>query len=445
MEVTKREDAVPIPPGLLWVVAVAAIAGVATGLVGGAFRWVLEQADALRASIVQWAHATPWGWIVPVLLTALAAAAAAAIVRLSPRSAGSGIQDVEAVVRGEVSPAPLGVIPGRFVGGALAIGGGLVLGREGPTVHMGAAIGTGTARALGRPTDEVRVAQTALAGAGLAVAFNAPIGGALFVFEEVTHRVSTRLTIATLVGVGLAVAFARIIIGDHPDFTVAAIATTPIHLLPLFAVFGVVVGLLGAAYASLTVGFVVLAQRMRRVPVTVRAAAVGAIVGAALLYDPLAVGGGDVVTQLALGGSAFALPVLLTYIAIRFLAGPLSYAAGTPGGLFAPLLALGALLGLAFHQSTAWLSPDLDADIALTLALVGMATLFAAVVRAPLTGIALIVEMTATTTVVIPMIIAAAMAVLTTTLLRSKPVYDSLREIFVKTEDGDAAPPSRGR
>lgn len=417
--------------GLLWIVAIAAVAGIGTGLVGGAFRWVLDQADTLRSTIVTWAHGTPGGWIVPVLLTAVAAAAAAAIVRLTPRSAGSGIQDVEAVVRGEVAPAPFSVIPARFVGGALAIGGGLVLGREGPTVHMGATIGTATARAVGRPDADVRVAQTALAGAGLAVAFNAPIGGALFVFEEVTHRVNTRLTLATLVGVGLAVAFARLIIGDRPDFAVAQLLVTPLHMLPLFAAFGIVVGALGALYSKLTVAFVLLAQRMRAIPVTVRAAVVGAAVGAALLYDPLTVGGGDVVTQLALQGSSFALPVLLTYVAIRFLAGPLSYAAGTPGGLFAPLLALGALLGLAFHQATAWLSPAIDADIALTLALVGMSTLFAAVVRAPLTGIALIVEMTATTSVVIPMIVAAAMAVLTTTLLRSTPIYDSLREIFV--------------
>lgn len=345
-------------------------------------------------------------------------------------------------MRGEVSPAPFSVIPARFLGGALAIGGGLVLGREGPTVHMGAALGTSTARMMRRGDDEIRIAQTALAGAGLAVAFNAPIGGALFVFEEVTHKVNTRLTIATLVSVGLAVAFARIFLGDHADFSVQQIAATPLSLLPLFAGFGVVIGLLGALYSSLTVGFVLLAQRLRRIPVTVRAGVVGAAVGAALMYDPLTVGGGDTVTQLALHGTAFAFPILLTYVVIRFLAGPLSYAAGTPGGLFAPLLALGALLGLAFHQATSWLSPAMTDDIALTLALVGMSTLFAAVVRAPLTGIALIVEMTATTSVVVPMIIAGATAMLTTTLLKSKPVYDSLREIFVKSTDGDGTPRS---
>lgn len=428
--------------GLIWVAVVAAIAGIATGLVGGAFRWVLERADALRSQIVGWSLETPGGWLVPILFTGLAAATAAAIVQLSPRAAGSGIQDVEAVVRGEVSPAPFSVIPARFLGGALAIGGGLVLGREGPTVHMGAALGTSTARMMRRGDDEIRIAQTALAGAGLAVAFNAPIGGALFVFEEVTHKVNTRLTIATLVSVGLAVAFARIFLGDHADFSVQQIAATPLSLLPLFAGFGVVIGLLGALYSSLTGGFVLLAQRLRRIPVTVRAGVVGAAVGAALMYDPLTVGGGDTVTQLALHGTAFAFPILLTYVVIRFLAGPLSYAAGTPGGLFAPLLALGALLGLAFHQATSWLSPAMTDDIALTLALVGMSTLFAAVVRAPLTGIALIVEMTATTSVVVPMIIAGATAMLTTTLLKSKPVYDSLREIFVKSTDGDGTPRS---
>ncbi|MDZ8201173.1 chloride channel protein [Microbacterium sp. SSW1-59] len=433
MDPTERpgREGDPARAGLMVLLAAVAAAGLATGFVGGAFRWVLDRATELRGHIVTWALETPAGWIAAVLLTALAAATAAAIVRMSPRSAGSGIQDVEAVVRGEVAPPRLDVIPARFVGGALAIGSGLVLGREGPTVHMGAALGAAAAEAARRDDADVRIAQTALSGAGLAVAFNAPIGGALFVFEEVTHRLSTRLMLATLVAVGVAVACARIIIGNSPDFAVVDLAEAPLHTLPLFVAFGVTLGLLGAAYSSVVVGCLTLAHRLRRIPPTVRAAVVGAVVGAALLYDPLTVSGGDALTQLLLHGQSVALPVVLTYLVIRFFAGPLSYAAGTPGGLFAPLLALGALAGLAFVQTVEGFWPGWGADLALMFVLVGMSTLFAAVVRAPLTGIVLVVEMTAVTSAVIPMIAAGAAAVLTATALRSRPVYDRLREIML--------------
>lgn len=170
------------------IAVLAVVAGLAAGAVGGAFRWVLDRADAWRSALAEWAHTVPFGVIVPVLVVAACAALAAALVRLSPRSAGSGIQDVDAVFRGELGPQPFSVVPIRFACGALAIGSGLVLGREGPTVHMGAAIGALAARGAKLGDDDSRSFQTALSAAGLAVAFNAPIGGALFALEEVARR-----------------------------------------------------------------------------------------------------------------------------------------------------------------------------------------------------------------------------------------------------------------
>ena len=108
-------------------------------------------------------------------------------------------------------------------------------------------------------------------------------------------------------------------------------------------VFGAAVGLMGALYNHTVVGFMMVASHLRRIPATVRAGAIGAVVGLLLYIDPLTAGGGDALTTLLLAGKDFALPVAFAYLVIRFLVGPLSYAAGTPGGLFAPLLALGAL------------------------------------------------------------------------------------------------------
>ncbi|MET0297823.1 MAG: ClC family H(+)/Cl(-) exchange transporter [Microbacterium sp.] len=411
----------------------AIVAGVATGFIGGAFRWLLLRADAVREELATWAHAVPLGVLVVMLVGALAAVVAVLLVKLSPQSAGSGIQDVEAVYRGQMGSPPLSVVPIRFVGGVVAIGSGMVLGREGPTVHMGAALGAGVGKAAKLDPDDLRVLQTAMSGAGLAVAFNAPVGGALFVLEEVAKSASFRLIVPTILGVGAAIACARLVIGDHPDFAVHDVVEPPLFTLPMFLVFGILVGLLGALYNSLVVGLLDVGARLARIPAPLRAAVIGALVGLALFIDPLTVGGGDALTQVLLTGQALALPLLLMYASIRFLAGPLSYSAGTPGGLFAPVLALGALFGTIFAQLVEGLAPGLGADFATAVAIVGMSTLFAAVVRAPLTGIVLIIEMTAITTVTVPMLLAAGAAVVTAMLVKSPPVYDSLRELTLRS------------
>ena len=129
---------------------------------------------------------------------AAGATLAALIVRWEPLAAGSGIQHVEAVFLGEAQPPLIRLLPAKFVGGVLSMGSGLVLGREGPTVHMGAAIGAEAARRARLPDSEVRMMQTALGGAGLAVAFNAPIGGVLFTLEEVTKSFRVKTVLATL-------------------------------------------------------------------------------------------------------------------------------------------------------------------------------------------------------------------------------------------------------
>src|SRR6188508_2473785 len=166
-------------PGLLRLSAAAAVGGALIGLVGALFRLALAGADRRLAELVAWAHGlSVAGWIVPIAASAGGVALARWLVRFAPVASGSGVQHVEAVMRGEAAPAPLAVVPVKFLGGVLAIGSGLALGREGPTVQMGATIGEEIARRLRMGLEDLRNLQAALAGAGLAVAFNAPLGGA---------------------------------------------------------------------------------------------------------------------------------------------------------------------------------------------------------------------------------------------------------------------------
>ncbi|TGD85478.1 ClC family H(+)/Cl(-) exchange transporter [Mycolicibacterium sp. CH28] len=422
--------------GAVLICCTAVVAGVVIGFVGGAFRWCLEWADRLRIDLVDWSHQLPGpGWLVPIAVAAAGAMLAALIVQWMPLAAGSGIQHVEAVFHREAKPPLIRLLPAKFIGGVLAIGSGLVLGREGPTVHMGAAIGAEAARRVRLPDSEVRMMQTAVGGAGLAVAFNAPIGGVLFTLEEVTRSFRVKTMLATLFAAVTAVACGRFVLGNHPDFLVAPAHAPDLVWLPLFVVFGLLTGCLGAAYNWLVLWFLDHVAAFARIPKAAKASIIGAIIGLAMFVYPQAVGGGDSLTQLIVGGQHIALPVAAGYLLVRFIAGPLSYSAATPGGLFAPLLAVGALWGLLFVGVVNLFWPGDIAGLAIPMALVGMAALFGAAVRAPLTGIVIVIEMTATTSVAVPMMAATAAAVLAAYLVGSPPIYDSLRERMPPEED----------
>jgi CIC family chloride channel protein len=434
--------------GTVHICLTAAAAGVVIGVIGGAFRWCLQQADTIRTEFVEWTRLLPGpGWLIPIAAAAIGATLAALVVRWEPLASGSGIQHVEAVFLREAKPPMIRLLPFKFVGGVLAIGSGLVLGREGPTVHMGAAVGAEAARRTRLPDAEVRMMQTALGGAGLAVAFNAPIGGTLFTLEEVTRSFRVKTVLATLFAAVTAVGCARVLLGNHPDFDVVAVPPPDLAWLPLFIVFGLLTGGLGALYNWVVLWFLDGVGRLRRIPRVAKATLIGAIIGLLMFVYPLAAGGGDPLTGLILQGQGMALTVVIGYLAVRFIAGPLSYAAAVPGGLFAPLLAIGALWGLLFIGAVDAVWPASVASLAVPMALVGMAAFFGATVRAPLTAIVLVIEMTATTSVAVPMMAGTAAAVLMAHLIQSPPIYDSLRQRMPAEpgEPDDEEDSSRGR
>lgn len=417
----------PAPTALPVLALIALFGGTLVGGVGVAFCYVLRLADQWRDVVITWAQQWPqWGWLIPVIgAAALVMVARWLVQRFAPVAAGSGVQHVEAVMQGEAEPAPVAVLPVKFIGGTLAIGSGLALGREGPTVQMGATLGALVARVFAFAVEDVRRMQSA-AGAGLAVAFNAPVGGVVFVFEELSRRFESRLMVATLAACGAAMAVARALLGDHPEFRVtASMPPVPVHLV-VYLILGALLGALGAAYNKAVVRWLDLFAWFKRVPVTLRAAFVGATVGLVAWFEPRLAGGGERIVQQVLDGH-FTLFGLVWLFAARWLLGPFSYSAGTPGGLFAPLLLVGAAFGALAGAALQPLFPNIMPP-AQALIVVGMAAFFTAVVRAPLTGLILIVEMTATTTLLIPLLAACLTASLVPPLLGSTPIYDTLRQ-----------------
>jgi CIC family chloride channel protein len=215
-------------------------------------------------------------------------------------------------------------------------------------------------------------------------------------------------------------------LGDAADFHVDALSYPRAEVRPLFFVLGAVAGLAAVAYNRAIVGAVALSEKMPWLAAEWRAAVIGLIVGTLAWFAPGLVGGGDPITQRCLAGME-ALSMLPLVFLLRFGLGAASYAAATPGGLFAPMLVLGAQLGLFFGLVCRTAFPELDIQPE-GFAVVGMAAFFTGVVRAPLTGIVLVTEMTASVTMLLPMLGACFVAMLVPTLLRDVPIYDALRE-----------------
>jgi chloride channel protein, CIC family len=403
------------------------IVGAASGVLGAGFRVALERGDRLRNSVLIWAHGERLvGFLLIIGMSASATGLAAWLPRrFSPEATGSGIPQIEAALKGGWSGNPLRIIAVKFLGGLLALGTGLALGREGPTVQMGASLSELVGRVFRRNQGECRALLAAGAGAGLATAFNAPIAGAVFVLEELVGRFDLHVTITTIGASASAIGVARLVLGQAPDFHVEPFGYPGVGTVSTHLLLGIVIGLVGVAYSRAIVGALSITARLRHFPVELRAALIGATVGLLAWFAPSLVGSGDAITQRMLGGTETMVLFGLGF-AVRFGLGAVSYAARTPGGLFAPMLVLGSQSGLLFGTICNHWFPITSAPPT-EFAVVGMAALFAAVVQAPLTGIILAIELTGSFTLFLPMLGACLAAMMVPVLMRNPPIYQSLR------------------
>ncbi|MBY6240848.1 ClC family H(+)/Cl(-) exchange transporter [Methylosinus sp. Sm6] len=411
-------------PGLPPLGLLSVGAGVMVGLLCGAFRLALESADRFRSTIPIALHDRPALGCALMIFGAAAAAWLAAFLvrRIVPSAVGSGIPHVESVLHRDEPPASLILLPVKFIGGVLAIGAGLALGREGPSVQMGATLAHQIGRLFRCEWRDAEALLASGAGAGLAAAFNAPLAGSAFVLEELLRRFDMRHATVALGASAGAIAVMRLMIGPTPELRVAPHFTADALDVPASLALGAAAGVVSLAYNRAILRALDLADdlpwRIER-----KAALVGAAVGALAFFAPGVVGGGETLTQRTLDGE-FTLATLLILFALRFLLGVVSYAAGTPGGLFAPLLTLGAELGFFFglvlHGAEAQ-------EKGMAYAIIGMAAYFAAVVRAPLTGMILITEMTNSSELLLPMLAACFGAMTAAAACRNEPIYDALK------------------
>lgn len=410
----------------------AALVGAGAGVIALSFRIALTGADALRNGLIAWAQSMPmWGWLFPVLFSALGAGIAVALTRrYAPEAAGSGIPHLKAVLLRFRKLIWKRVLPVKFIGGLMAVGSGMALGREGPTVQMGGAVGDAFSDWLKVSPRERLTLISAGAGAGLAAAFNAPLSGLIFVLEELRRDFQPIVFGAVFVAAVISDIIARIGTGQFPVFSVPSYPVPPLTSIPIFAVLGVAAGLLGVLYNRALLASIKIYSRLPGWAILVAAALTGAVIGLVGWFYPLLLGSGHAMAETVLRGDVLLASIPLFFL-IRFLLTTASYGTGAPGGIFAPLLVLGALIGLAVGQVAHILVPEI-VPIPEVFAVVGMAAYFTAIVRAPLTGIMLIIEMTGNYSQMLPLLVACFCAYAVAEFLKDLPIYESFLERDLK-------------
>lgn len=423
---------------------IAGLCGLAGGVVGAAFHLTVD-------ALLRWP-----AWLVArfgsgyeTILMAAAIAATGLLLafaltrRFAPEAAGSGVQEIEGAMEGLRTVRWRRILPVKFVGGVLGLSSGLVAGREGPTIHMGASIAAAISEMLKLDRDDMRGLLAAGAAAGLAAAFNAPLAAILFIVEET--RKQFRYTFRSYVGVICASAASAmgmgLVGGTAPPLRIEALEQ-PLWLLPAFVLLGVFLGGLGVVFNRCLLGALHwTAATFRRVPF-VPALVVGAAVGALAIVLPEAVGGGELLIP-HLVARDLPLATLMLVAVLRFAGTMASYPVGVPGGIFSPMLTLATTVGLgiamlmegALAAGGVAVPPSMGAAFAIA----AMGGLFAATIRAPLVGVVLAVELTGAYALILPLLVTCVTAHVISDWLKGRPIYELLLERTLRLS-GQAVP-----
>ncbi len=352
-------------------------------------------------------------------------AIAALVIHFFPRARGSGVNQTKAALYIFNGYIPLRTALGKFIISALAIGSGQSLGPEDPSLQIGASLASAIGRRLGLSRDRMRLIAPVGAAAGLAAAFNAPISAVLFVIEEVIGRWTAGILGSVVLSAVSSVVVMRWFLGSQPLFRIPAVELLRPSELIAYSVLGIVGGLASVAFAS---GIELLRPRCARMhPWThyLQPAIAGLLIGViGALGAPQVMGAGYGYMDEAMHGR-FTWQFLAILALLKIVATLLSFVSGTPGGMFAPTLFIGAMLGGAVGGAEHALLPYLSWSPG-TYALVGMGVLFAGFLRAPMTSVFMVLEVSGNYSIIVPVIVANTIAYLISRTLMPVPIFDVL-------------------
>jgi CIC family chloride channel protein len=397
----------------------AVVIGIVSGLAVVGFRKVIDRSQML---LLGPSPSSLRLFLVPSLVGVLVGFL---VLHIFPRVRGSGVNQTKAALYVYDGFVPLRSAIGKFICCALAIGSGQSLGPEDPSLQIGASLASVTGRRLRLSRDKLRLLAPVGAAAGLAAAFNAPISAVLFVIEEVIGRWSAAILGAVVLSAISSVVVMRAFLGAEPLFRIPDVQFSHPAELLAYAALGVAGGLCSVLFAR-AIGF--LRPRLKAMPrwtQYLQPGIAGLLIGMiGSAGFPQIMGAGYAAIDDAMHNH-FAWKVLAILALLKILATTLSFVSGTPGGMFAPTLFVGAMLGGAVGGVERIFLPELTGSIG-TYCLVGMGVLFAGFLRAPMTSVFMALEVSGNYSIIVPVIVANTVAYVISRSLQPTPIFDVL-------------------
>ena len=398
----------------------ACIIGLAAALGAVALKWGVGFVGALRVHL-----ASEWAWYLPIIGLAGGAFAGALIQFLAPGAAGSGIPQTKAALSGHPVRLDLTTALVKLAGCVTSLGSGLALGREGPTVQISAALASKFSGWLKTsPTHRIQLI-AAGAGAGLAAAFNAPLAGVLFVLEELIKKMSGMAVGTTVVACFVAAVTSRLVGVHSLDINISELfsqATFRFIDIPFLILLGFVSGVSASFFNKTLLTAMTFNRERLKIPVIASCAIAGLVTGLVIMHLPeLYWNYAGLRIMLIQDGTTN--HVIVIALLVQVFLTLLAYGLGSPGGLFAPSLTIGACLGHLVAVFEMYLTNYGDVS---TMSVVGMGAFFCAVARVPMTAVVIVFEMTQDFNVVLPLMVSCVVAYLVAEKLDPGSIYDRL-------------------
>ena len=360
------------------------------------------------------------------------------LYRYFPNARGSGVPQTKAALFAREGRITLRTVLGKFFCTSATLASGIPLGREGPSVQVGAGIGSVLGRFLGLRSEQVKNLIPVGAAAAIAAAFNTPLAAVVFSLEEIMGDLHAPVMGAVVLASATAWMVLRLFLGNHPLFAVPQYQLVHPAEFAIYAVLGVAGGLVSVAFTKLLLGIRARFLRFPQNTVWFQPVAGGLLVGLMGWFVPQVMGVGYGYVGDALNGR-MAFNLMLLLVALKLFAVTASYASGNAGGIFGPSLFIGAMLGGSVGTLAHHVFPTYTATPG-AYALVGMGAVFAGIVRAPMTSVLMIFEMTQDYAVIVPLMIANLVSLFIASRLQQEPIYEALA-----VQDGIHLPTAESR
>jgi CIC family chloride channel protein len=346
------------------------------------------------------------------------------LYRYFPDARGSGVPQTKAALYAREGRITAGTMFGKFFCTSATLASGIPLGREGPTVQVGAGIASVLARHLGLRPEKVKALIPVAAAAAIAAAFNTPLAAVLFALEEIVGDLHAPVLGSVVLASATSWAMLRLVLGNDPLFKVPQYQLVNPWELAIYAVLGVAGGIVSVAFTKLLLGMRERFLKFPRKTLPFQPVVGGFVVGLMGWFVPQVLGVGYEHVGAVLNG-VMALKLMVVLLVLKLFAVTTSYASGNAGGIFGPSLFLGAMLGGAIGSAAHSLFPHYAATPG-AYALVGMGTVFAGIVRAPMTSVVMIFEITRDYAVIVPLMISNLVSLFIASRLQKQPIYESL-------------------